>query len=499
MINKVLDFAIRHHMFERNDYVVAGVSGGADSVCLLFVLLELKKIYDLEINVVHVNHLIRQEAGEDAEYVQKLCGQYGLAFTLVERDVEKIAEKQRISTEEAGRNVRYEAFYNALGKRKGKIAVAHNKNDCCETFLFNLFRGSSLKGLSGIRPVRGEIVRPLMCLERTEIEDFLRERNVKFCIDATNFEDNYTRNKIRHHILKTAQSEISPAVVSHISDACERLGDAYDLIEELADKAYGECVAVEEHKGGTCGVGAGGGRLWHINAERFGALHDTLKGYVAMKALAAAAGSRKDIGAVHIRQLIELFGRQCGRSLNLPYGIMAVRTYEGVTVGKKEAFEKTAGAYPPIELTRQRLEGLKEGERLSFEWGGQGKIEFSLINRSNLQNIEQKKYTKWFDYGKIKDNIVVRTRKTGDFITINQSNQHKTLKSYFADEKTAARERDSICLIAENSHILWVVGGRISNYYKVSEDTRLVLQAEFTQYDTKEAQEKSVFPQQSKY
>ena len=116
-----------------------------------------------------------------------------------------------------------------------------------------------------------------------------------------------------------------------------------------------------------------------------------------------------------------------------------------------------------------------------------------------MQNIEQKKYTKWFDYGKIKDNIVVRTRKTGDFITINQSNQHKTLKSYFADEKTAARERDSICLIAENSHILWVVGGRISNYYKVSEDTRLVLQAEFTQYDTKETQAKPAFPQQSRY
>ncbi len=477
MINRVLEYAAQQHMFEEKDYVVAGVSGGADSVCLLFMLLELKKVFDLEIGVVHINHLIRREAGEDAEYVRELCRQYDLPFTLVECDVEKIASERHISVEEAGRNVRYEAFYEALGERKGKIAVAHNKNDCCETFLFNLFRGSSLRGLVGIRPVREKIVRPLMCLERAEIEDFLRERNIKFCIDATNFEDNYTRNKIRHHILKTAQSEISPSVISRIGDACERIKDAYDLIEALTANAYKECVVSNEQSGaGHAFV------LCNINAERFAVLHDTLKGYVAMEALMRAAGSRKDIEAVHVRQLLELFDKQCGRSIDFPYGLRALRTYEGVTIGKREAFDKNADEYPQIEVTKEQLESLGEGKSLSFEWGKQGKIEFSVINKSNLQNIEQKKYTKWFDYGKIKDNIVIRTRKTGDFLTINSSNQHKTLKSYFADEKIAAQERDSICLLAENSHIIWAVGWRISNYYKVLEDTKLVLKAEFTQY-----------------
>ena len=135
-----------------------------------------------------------------------------------------------------------------LESKKGKIAVAHNKNDTCETFLFHLFRGSSLKGLSGIRPIRDRIIRPLLCLDRKEIEAFLKERNVDYCIDSTNLEDNYTRNKIRHHIMETAEKEICPESVNHIYNACERISEAYDLIEDLARQGYMDCVTVAKQK-----------------------------------------------------------------------------------------------------------------------------------------------------------------------------------------------------------------------------------------------------------
>lgn len=474
MINKVLQYVKEQQMFEKNDYVVAGVSGGADSVCLLFMLLEIRKIIPIKLHIVHVNHLLREEAGRDAAYVEQLCREYKLPFTLVERDVGAIASNRRISTEEAGRDVRYEAFYKALGSRKGKIAIAHNKNDCCETFLFHLFRGSSLKGLAGIRPVREVIVRPLLCMERAEIEEFLRERQIKFCIDSTNLEDNYTRNRIRHHILETVESEISPAAVSHISDACERISEAYELIADLTLKEYDKCI--------TCTTDDGE-RIYYLNIESFSTLHKTLQGYVIMELLSRAAGSRRDLEAVHVLQVKNLLHKQCGRQINLPYDLVAVRDYNGIYVRKNVKNPVIENKITEVVLDEQEKHRLLKGEKLKIQWENQKELEFSLIRVDNLQNIPQKKYTKWLDYDKIKDNIVVRTRKTGDYLTVNSMNQKKTLKAYLIDQKVPREVRDNICLVTDGSHVMWVVGERISSYYKVSGKTKTILQVSLTDKD----------------
>lgn len=166
MIDSIKRYVQEQNMFAEGDYVVAGVSGGADSICLLCVLLELRLEIPMTIHVVHINHKIREEAGEDAAYVEAFCRERQLPFSLVEADVEQLAAQRHISTEEAGREVRYEAFHRILNEnragRRGRIAIAHNQNDCCETFLFHLFRGSGLKGLTGIPAIRREIVRPLL-------------------------------------------------------------------------------------------------------------------------------------------------------------------------------------------------------------------------------------------------------------------------------------------------------------------------------------------------
>ena len=468
MINKVLDYVSHYKMFEENDYVVAGVSGGADSVCLLLMLIEIKRIIPIKIHVVHINHMIRTDAAADADYVKALCDQYSIPFTLVEKDVEAIARKKHISTEEAGRNVRYEAFYKVLAGNKGKIAIAHNKNDCCETFLFNLFRGSSLKGLSGIRPVRDVIVRPLMCLERTEIEEYLKQRQIKFCIDSTNLEDNYTRNKIRHHILDMAKQEISNAAIGHISEACERINEAYDLISELTKEGYEKCVSTKIIKGKF--------KRYYINKNEFEQLKTAIQGYVIMEVLANAAKSRRDLEAVHIEQLIELMQRQCGRSVNLPYSLIAERDYNGICI---KSIEKSDTENPKqIILSDTEKQKLSKGDVLEYIWNNENQFRFSLVTSDKLQNIPQKKYTKWFDYDKMKDSIVIRTRQNGDFLTVNSMNQRKTLKSYFIDKKVPRELRDQICLIAEGNHIIWIAGERISNSYKVDENTENILQIE---------------------
>lgn len=474
---KVMDFVQRYHMLEKDDYVVAGVSGGADSVCLLFLLCELRKEIPIEIHVVHINHMIREEAGADAAYVKQLCESFNIMYTLVECDVASIAREQHISTEEAGRNVRYEAFHRALtsnqGNRKGKIAIAHNKNDCCETFLFHLFRGSSLRGLSGIQPVRDELIRPLLCLERCEIEEFLDKNGIKYCIDSTNLEDNYTRNKIRHHILETAVEEINSAAVSHIYNACIEIEEARSLIDDMARNAYSMCVFPME-KCGVCGL--------HIDKAYFEKLHPTIQGAVIMKALEVLAGNRKNLQTVHIEQVKRLLEGQCGRQVNLPYMLCAQRDYTGIFVhhfGDREKAQKQVQEYTISPADRERL---LRGECVEVHLSDEEILVFSVKNvdfRENWKNIPQKKYTKWLDYDKIKNSIVVRTRKAGDYLTIDLPSgelRKKTLKSYFIDNKVPGEQRSALFLVAEESHILWIVGGRISSFYKVGDNTKRIME-----------------------
>ena len=470
MVDKVLRYVKEHHMIEPGDCIVAGVSGGADSVCLLLMLLEIRKVIPAEIRVVHVNHLIRTDAANDAEYVRKLCLTYELPFTLVEEDVEAMAHRLHISTEEAGRAVRYDAFEKELGAKKGRIAVAHNQNDCCETVLFHLFRGTSLRGLTGIRPVRDRVIRPLLCLSRDEIETFLQERNVSYCIDSTNLEDNYSRNIIRHHILDTAVREVSPAAVSHISDACERVNEAYELIADITKQGFETCVTVTS-------------KTVHIDQEKFQQLHRTIQGYVVMEALAQAAGSRKDLEAVHVRQVLGLMDSQCGRTIQLPYQLRARRDYTGICIYQEPERLTQEVVLSEIALSEEETEALMAGRELVIFIGEHQKIRAKLIFLENsgidFKNIPQKKYTKWFDYGKIERNIVIRTRRPGDYLTINSMNQKKNLKAYFIDQKIPQEERDQFCLVTDGSHVIWIVGERISSYYKVSEDTKIILTLAF--------------------
>ena len=218
MIRSVEAYMEQHGMIMENDVVVAGVSGGADSVCLFLLLEEYCKKKNAKLVVVHMNHGIRKDASADAAYVEALCKEFSVPFHLYEKDIEKMSKDMGIGTEEAGRKARYEAFEEVLQLYggKGKIAVAHNRGDQAETVLFHLFRGANITGLSGIAPVRENVIRPLLCMERTEIESFLTQKGRSWCIDSTNEENTYTRNKIRNVLIPFAREEICEQTVSAI-------------------------------------------------------------------------------------------------------------------------------------------------------------------------------------------------------------------------------------------------------------------------------------------
>ena len=212
MKKKVLDFITKNELLNNNDSVVLGVSGGADSICMLKILSDAQKRRDIALYVLHINHNIRgEEAKEDAEFVKRACTKFKVPHRVVSVDVPRLAEEQGLSLEEAGRIVRYEEFSKyAYEVGANKIAIAHNSNDNAETVLMNLARGTGIKGLSGIAPKRKmedakgntiEVIRPILCLTRKEIEEYLKENDIEYRNDSTNESTDYTRNKIRLEVM----------------------------------------------------------------------------------------------------------------------------------------------------------------------------------------------------------------------------------------------------------------------------------------------------------
>ena len=470
MIAKVLEYVKKYRMIEEGDTIAAGVSGGADSVCLLFVMLHLQKIIPFRLAVVHVNHGIRQEAGRDADYVRELCEDKGLPFYLTEADVPEYAASCGMSSEEAGREIRYRALREALEREgagvRGRIAVAHNGNDRAETMLFHLFRGTGLTGMSGIRPVSGNIIRPLLCVEREEIEKWLGERDIDYCRDCTNDQDLYTRNRIRHHILPFARNQVCQGAVANMNRAADDLLAAEGFVAGRVEEACGRCAAFEE----------GERRRAVISIPDFLGEDPYLQGRILLSCLEKAGEGRRDIGAAHIQGILKLLGTNGSGQLHLPHGFIAYKNYDTCEIRRKEEAAETGqrapgpGEYP---VTGEGVFGIP----------GLGQVETRVFPCEKSLNIPKKTYTKWFDYDKITESMVFRTRRPGDYLTVNRNMGRKSLQDYLVNEKVPRNMRDLLYVLAEGSHIVWIPGYRISEYYKVSEDTLNILQIKIRETD----------------
>ena len=470
-------------MLQAGDRVVAGVSGGADSVCLLFLLLEWQKEVPTDIAVVHVDHGIRAEAGEDARYVEQLCAERGIPFFLTRADVRDRAGREKLSEEEAGRRTRYEAFDRAA-KDWGatKIAVAHNSNDRSETQLFHLFRGSGIRGLASILPVRDRIIRPILCLERWEIEEFLRQRQLAYCKDATNDEDDYTRNRIRHHILPYAEQNIVKGCVAHMNQTAELLAETEDYLEQQTTEAAERCVRITGGSGEKT-VQAADRRTVTVcfAVEEFLSLHPVIRKRLLYDTVKQLSPGQKNITYRHIQELLTLFTEEGNRQICLPFGIRGRRQYAEVLLTVEAADNSPER---PEQVEREMEIPLPPGQKRTVECGA-GILEYCVCELASgpekNQEVPTNQYTKWFDYDKIKKCPVIRTRRTGDYLTIADGRGgmiHKSLKSYLVDQKIPQTERDRLPILAEGDHVLWAVGYRISEYYKVTENTKRILKVQ---------------------
>ena len=339
--------------------------------------------------------------------------------------------------------------------------------------LFHLFRGSGLKGLGSIRPVRERVIRPLLCLERKEIEAYLSEKKMSYCMDSTNYEDTYTRNKIRHHILAYADAHICQNAVAHVGDAAEILAQADDFITKQTILACDRCVIAQEESETA------------INLAAFREEDIFIQKMILLRCVEQITPYRKDITREHINDLMELTGKCGSRELILPYNLRACKEYDKLILHKLKRRESDAGEETPREERNLPPEYLPVFVTVPGEVSipGLGKISFQYVPEEAFfykkgQNIPEKTYTKWFDYDKITKVLMFRTRKTGDYLTIDNALRKKTVKEYMINEKIPRMQRERIYLLADGQHIVWIPGYRISQYYKVNENTKRILQVQ---------------------
>jgi len=449
--------------------ILAAVSGGADSVCLMLSLRQLG--YD--VCAVHVEHGIRgEESLEDCAFVRKLCEEQGIALTVVPVNAPSAAQEFSLSLEEAARLVRWKALMETsdrLGIRV--IATAHHRTDQAETVLWNLIRGSSLTGLGGIRAVRQEdgrlIIRPMIDCERGQIEDYLRQRKVSWQTDSTNADTRLTRNAIRRKVLPLLE-ELNPQSVLHITQAASDLQQAEDWLSEQTESTFRDVIRKN-----------GDGKERDLTADR-NALRqcpDFLRARVLRRMIAQCEGGEKDIARAHVAALEKLVDGPNGGQASLPDHLTAF-SEEGILRLTRSVAEKTE------EVALLREDGtyclgccspLSDEGSQDSRWEAKPdqtiSAEVSFLTWQGGE-VPKKRYTKYLAYDTMAPCPVLRTRREGDYLIVSSDSGRKKLKDYLIDEKVPRLRRDHIPLIAQGSHVLWVVGMRISEKAKVFEGAK---------------------------
>ncbi len=435
LLDRVSKTIKKYDMIKEGERLLVGLSGGADSVALLLCLNKL----GFGVSALHVNHCLRgEESDGDQRFCEELCKRLGIPLTVKRIDVISYCKANSLSTEEGARVLRYKAFYEA---GLDKICTAHNLDDCLETAVFNLARGSGLKGVSSIPPVRDNVIRPLIECSRGEIEQFLADEGQSFVTDSTNLTDDYSRNKIRHRVLPELKN-INSSLLATYRRTAEYLRQDSAFLEALADKALEEC-RVNEGSGGFA-------------REKLMSLEYPVKRRVIMRLL-------EENGVSASSELVELTDRLIseGGKLNVKENCFAATRSSLLYFYKEQESESED----------KQLNVPENGE---VEWQGR-KIIFKIIEiDGKFENVNKKFANSCLDYDKIIGELVLRQRKAGDKLRLVSrdfsSDVRMLLKQAFK-----AHERSSAVILADSEGVVMVEGYGCAQRVKIDESTKKVL------------------------
>ena len=309
MKEKVLETIKKYNLIENGDKIVIGVSGGPDSITLLNMLLEIQKenIINFDMVVCHINHMIREEAADDEEYVSNFCKRYNIEFFARRIEIEKIAKKSKIGTEEAGRMARYEFFNEILEKTSSnKIATAHTANDNAETVLMNIIRGTGTAGLKGIEAKRDNLIRPLIKCTREEIEEYCEINKLNPRIDKTNFQNIYTRNKVRNMLIPYIKENFNPNIIEGINRLSDLSKQENEYLEKQTEKAY-KNILIESKKDEII-----------LDLKLFNSQEIVIKQRLVLYTINILFGTRSGIEKKHIEDIIKLCSNNIGNKFLIP-------------------------------------------------------------------------------------------------------------------------------------------------------------------------------------
>ncbi|MTI68048.1 MAG: tRNA lysidine(34) synthetase TilS [Firmicutes bacterium] len=460
MLKRVVNTIKGYNLINSSDNIIVGVSGGPDSMAMLDVLLKLKDKLNFNLFVAHINHGVREiEADKDELYVKNFCKSNNIPFYSEMINMDVYAKENKLSKEEAGREIRYN-FFNEL-KRKlngAKIAVAHNKNDQCETLLMRFLRGTGLDGLKGMEYKNGNIIRPLLDISRREIEDYCLDNNLNPRIDKSNLKPIYRRNKIRLELIPYIEKNFNPSLNDALSRTSKIIKRDQAFLEITTKKAFKEISNKKSKK------------VYVLDIKKFNKLHISIKARVIRYTLEKIMGNLKGIEQKHVESIIELIKEnKAGKRINIIKDILIVMRYDKFVIKKRKTKDET--------ITNKRLEINNCNKIKDYN------IEVSIVNKNEFNINKKHRFIKYFDYDKIEGGLYVKTRKPGDRFTPLGMKGSKKLKDFFIDEKIPRDKRDSIPLICDDNNIIWIVGFRISELYKVTEATKRFLKIKIDKED----------------
>jgi tRNA(Ile)-lysidine synthase len=433
-----------------NDKIVVGVSGGPDSMCLLNILLTLSKEFDLIIFVVHINHCLREEADFEENYVRNFCDKSNIKFFSKKTDISTLAKQNKVSTEEIAREVRYNFFYEIL-KQTGsnKIAVAHNANDNAETILMNILRGCGPDGLTGISEINQNIIRPLIDIKRSEIEEYCSENMIQTMIDKTNLESVYMRNKIRNNIIPYLQ-EFNPDIIAGLNKMGNIIQEEEEFIEEYIDEEYKEIKIDDKEK-------------VILDKEKFIHLKTGLQRRILRKAVFEFCGSLKNISFNAIDNAILIIkDSHNGNIVKITNKVKILINYN-----KLEFFDEKEEKKDFIyELNIPGMTYIHELDSY---------VSVEIADADKVPDIIKEKNKKIFDIAKTGKKLYLRNRKNGDYFYPTGMTGTKKIKDFFSDNKIELYERDRIPILTNENDIIWVVGMRSSKKFLKDKSTKEVI------------------------
>ena len=440
---QVRQYIYQEKMLSRGDHVIVGLSGGADSVCLLLILHSLREEIGHTMSAVHVHHGIRGgEAEGDAEFCEKLCRQHAIPLRIFRENVPELARIHHCSLEEAGRDIRYIRFTETARRyadlHRGtpvKIAVAHQLEDQAETVLMHLCRGAGIRGLGAMAPVRDSIIRPLLSSRRKDIEAWLQTRGQGWREDGTNAQTDYARNRVRNIIMPVLKEHLNPRTERHLFMIAEQ---ARTWSEYIGMEADGFIRSLQDPAA--------------LPIDRLASLPGALRNEVLYRTLVSKAGASY-ISERHVKAAADLAGSEEGARIALPERLIL----------KKEA------GYLRFEKAEPAGETPMETQELPV------RAVYSVFPYEIGSEIPEQKYTKWFDYDKISGDIRIRSREPEDYLVLAGVGT-KSVSRYMIDAHIPKEERDHVPLLADGHHILWIIGYRMSAAAQITRDTKTVLQ-----------------------